>query len=100
MLTYPALLDVAAKALHPLGVSESFLVGRNETADVCVLDRACSRHHFRLVRRDGRYHVEPLNAVNPTYLNGQPVTEPATVEHGDFLQAGQTRFQFLLRPAG
>jgi pSer/pThr/pTyr-binding forkhead associated (FHA) protein len=70
MLQYPGLLDLATQKLHPLGVSESFLVGRNETADVCVFDRTCSRHHFRIVRRDGRYHVELLHSLNPTYHNG------------------------------
>jgi ABC-type multidrug transport system ATPase subunit/pSer/pThr/pTyr-binding forkhead associated (FHA) protein len=100
MLNYPALLDLATKKLHPLGVSESFLVGRSETADVCVLDQTCSRHHFRLVRRDGRFHVEPLNSTNPTHLNGRPVAKSEPVAHGAFLQAGQTRFQFLSGPAG
>jgi len=36
MLNYPAVLDLATQKLHPLGVSESFLVGWNETADVFV----------------------------------------------------------------
>jgi ABC-type multidrug transport system ATPase subunit/pSer/pThr/pTyr-binding forkhead associated (FHA) protein len=98
MVNYPALLDLATQSLYPLGVSESFLVGRNETADVCVLDRSCSRHHFRIVRRDGRHYVEPLSPRNPTYHNGQPVAHAEAVEHGSFLQAGQSSFQFLLRP--
>jgi ABC transport system ATP-binding/permease protein len=100
MGSYPALLDLQTKTLHSISVSESFLVGRNETADICVLDRSCSRHHFRIVRRDNHYYVERLNAVNPTYLNGQATTASTPLEHGAFLQAGQTRFQFLLRPAG
>lgn len=100
MQNYPALLDLATQTLHPIGVSESFLVGRNETADVCVLDVTCSRHHFRVIRRDGHYDVEPLNTLNPTYCDGRPVTQPTRMEHGAVLQAGQTRFQFLLKPAG
>ncbi len=100
MVHYPALFDLQTKTLHSLGVSESFLVGRNETADVCVLDQTCSRHHFRIVRREGRHFVEALNSVNPTYLDGRPVPGIETVDHGAFLQAGQTRFQFLLRPPG
>ncbi|HWG44796.1 MAG TPA: FHA domain-containing protein [Gemmataceae bacterium] len=98
MLTYPALLDLTTKKLHPVGGSESFLVGRNETADVCVFDPTCSRHHFRIVRREGRHHIEPLNSTNPTFHNGQPVTKSETIDHGALLQAGQTRFQFLIRP--
>jgi pSer/pThr/pTyr-binding forkhead associated (FHA) protein len=96
MVHFPALLDLATQRLHPLGVSASFLVGRNETADVCVFDPTCSRHHFRIVRRDGHHHVEPLSTRNPTYHNGRPVTVPEAVDHGSILQAGQTRFQFLL----
>src|ERR1700722_15439251 len=69
MNSYPALLDLATLKQHPLGASESFVVGRNETADLCVLDSACSRQHFRLVRRDGRYFVERLNVANPTFHN-------------------------------
>lgn len=57
MLKYPALFELATQTLHSLGVSESFLVGRNETADICVFDRTCSRHHFRIVRRDGCHYV-------------------------------------------
>jgi ABC-type multidrug transport system ATPase subunit len=99
MLSYPALLDLASDKLHPLGFSESFLVGRNETADVCVVDPTCSRHHFRLVLHNGGYHVEPLSPTNPTYLNGRRLVKVAVLEHGAFLQAGALRFQFLLRPA-
>ena len=100
MKNYPALLDLGTQKLHPLGVSESFLVGRNETADVCVLDVTCSRHHFRIVRHDGHYFVEPLTSASPTYFNGQPATKDEPLDHGAVLQAGQTRFQFLLKPAG
>jgi ABC-type multidrug transport system ATPase subunit len=100
MISYPALVHLETKTPHPLGVSESFLIGRNETADVCVFDRTCSRHHFRIVRHEGRYYAQPLNAANPTYLNGQPLRRPGLLEHGAIVQAGQTRFQFLLKAPG
>jgi ABC-type multidrug transport system ATPase subunit len=98
--SYPALFNPTTRALYPLRSAESFLVGRNETADVCVLDPTCSRHHFRIVRRDGRYHVEALAPGNPTYHDGQRVVERRPLEHGAVLQAGQVRFQFLLGPPG
>ena len=97
MKDYPALMDLAKQTLHPLGGSESFLVGRNETADIPVLDTTCSRHHFRIVFREGKHLVEPLNARNLTYHNGRPVTAAEPVAHESLIQAGQTRFQFLLR---
>jgi len=100
MQNYPALLDLTTQKPHAIGVSESFLVGRNDTADICVLDVTCSRHHFRIVRRDGQYFVEPLNSLNHTYCNGNAIAHATSLEHGDILQAGQTRFQFLQKPGG
>jgi ABC transport system ATP-binding/permease protein len=97
MNDYPALLDLTTRRLHPIGVSASFLVGRNETADVPLVDLSCSRHHFRIVKHANRYLVEPLTAQNPTYLNGRPATHREALEHGALVQAGNTRFQFLLR---
>src|ERR1700728_4690937 len=98
MVTYPALLDLLTQKLYGVGGYESFLVGRNESAELCLYDTTCSRHHFRIVRRDGRHYVEHLNSLNPTYRNNLPVTKPELMEHGDILQAGQARFQFFLRP--
>jgi ABC-type multidrug transport system ATPase subunit/ABC-type multidrug transport system permease subunit len=95
---YPALVDQATQTLYPLRSAESFLVGRNETADLCVLDPRCSRHHFRVVKVEGQYFVEPLAPHNPTFCNGRPVTKRQPLEHEAVLQAGQTCFQFLLRP--
>jgi ABC-type multidrug transport system ATPase subunit/pSer/pThr/pTyr-binding forkhead associated (FHA) protein len=100
MPNLPALLDLTTQKLYPLGNSESFIVGRNETANVCVLDQTCSRQHFRIIQRDGAYYVQALNALNPTYHNGRPIINQERIEHGAVLQAGQTRFQFLLQPGG
>jgi ABC-type multidrug transport system ATPase subunit len=97
-LSYPALLDEATQTLYPLRTASSFLVGRNETADLCVLDPTCSRHHFRILRVDGEYHVEPLAASNPTFCDGRPVNGRQPLEHEAVLQAGQSRFRFLARP--
>ncbi len=94
---YPALLDVATQSLYPLR-ADSFLVGRNETADVCVTDLTCSRHQFRIVRDAGAYFIEPLSARTPTYCNGQPVAGRQPLNHEALLQAGLMRFQFLLKP--
>ena len=97
MNDYPALLDLTTRRLHPIGVSASFLVGRNETADVPLVDLSCSRHHFRIVKYANRYLVEPLTAQNPTYLNGRPATHREALEHGALSRLGIRRFQFLLR---
>lgn len=100
MHEFPILVNLETQAQYPLGVSESFLVGRNETADVYVFDSTCSRHHFRIVRREGQYFVEPLSERNPTFLDNQRVAKCDPLDHGALLRAGRTRFQFLLRAPG
>lgn len=97
MEKYPALLDLTNQTLHPLGDADSFLVGRNDSAQLCVTDASCSRQHFRIVRRDGSPHLEPLNAVNLTYRNGQAAMAQEPLIHGDVIQAGKLRFRFLTR---
>lgn len=94
---YPALIDVATQTVHSLRGAESFLVGRNETADICVTDLTCSRHQFRIVRHEGRYFVEGLSPRNPTICNGKRVTARQPLEHEAQIQAGKLRFQFLVR---
>jgi ABC-type multidrug transport system ATPase subunit/pSer/pThr/pTyr-binding forkhead associated (FHA) protein len=95
--TYPALFDLAGKTTHPLRGRASFLVGRSETADLTVLDVTCSRQQFRIVRADGRYHVEPLSQTSPTYHNGQPISQRTPLAHEDRLDAGNGHFVYLAR---
>jgi len=102
MSRFPALYDSASKKLYPLRGFDSFLVGRNETANVVLQDRTCSRHHFRILHYQGRYYVEALSPTNATYCNDQPVpvTQPLMLQHEAVLQAGSARFRFLERAPG
>lgn len=102
MSRFPALYDPSNKKLYPLRGFDSFLVGRNETANVVLQDRSCSRHHFRILHYQGRYYVEALSPTNVTYCNDQPVpvTQPTLLQHEAILQAGSARFRFLERAPG
>ena len=100
MPSYPALRNPNTNEIHSIDHSVSFLVGRNETANVFVNDPTCSRHHFRIQKEDKIYYVEPLSPKNPTYYDGKPIEGRQPLKHGTFLQAGRTLFQFLLRPIG
>ncbi len=95
---YPALYDPAAKKLHSLLGAASFVVGRSETADLVLLDVTCSRQQFRVVRADGRHHVEPMSRTSPTLHNGQPIAGRTPLTHEDHLAAGESRFVFLTGP--
>ena len=97
MSKFPQLLIVETLALHAIG--DSLHVGRSLEAEVCVFDDTCSRQRFRIVRRDAGYFVEVLQTYNPTYHDGVAVADSIALAHGSVLQAGRSRFQFLLTPA-
>ena len=65
------------------------VLGRAQTANVCVLDSGVSRHHARLVRRRSSYALEDMGSANGTYVGGQLVDKRELVD-GDIIQLGPT----------
>jgi pSer/pThr/pTyr-binding forkhead associated (FHA) protein len=76
--------------------SEETLIGRNPTTDITLLDEGISREHALVLFEDAdcSYTVEDLQSTNGTKVNGKRVRS-ATLVHGDEIQIGRTRFQFL-----
>ena len=76
--------------------SEETLIGRNPTTDITLLDEGISREHALILLEevDCSYTVEDLQSTNGTKVNGKRVRS-ATLAHGDEIQIGRTRFQFL-----
>lgn len=75
------------------------LIGRGSDCDLRLFDPALSRHHCRLVWRDGRLLVEDLGSHNGTLVNGQKVTEPRVLAEGDSLWVGASVFAVRLHAA-
>jgi serine phosphatase RsbU (regulator of sigma subunit) len=73
------------------------ILGRQHDSAICLAGRAVSRHHARIVRKDGAYVIEDLDSSNGTYLNGQRLTplEPTPLTERDSLQIGP--YVFALR---
>ena len=65
------------------------VLGRAQTANVCVLDSGVSRHHARLVRGRSSYALEDMGSANGTYVGGQLVDKRELVD-GDIIQLGPT----------
>jgi pSer/pThr/pTyr-binding forkhead associated (FHA) protein len=76
--------------------SDETLIGRNPTTDITLLDEGISREHTMILfdGADGEYLIEDLQSTNGTKVNGKRVRS-ATLAHGDEIQIGHTRFQFL-----
>jgi ABC-type multidrug transport system ATPase subunit len=92
---FPVLYECSTEMRHSLRNVDCFLVGRNPTANLVLLDVSCSRQQFRIVRRSGQFVLEPLSATVPTRCNGQVANVPMVLRHETLIEAGASRFRFL-----
>jgi len=72
----------------PLETRPSLIVGRDPQADVPLQAPIVSWHHARLERVGQRHVLTDLNSTNGTFVNGQRVTHPHTLQEGDVVQIG------------
>ncbi|XYI02686.1 sigma 54-interacting transcriptional regulator [Sorangium sp. So ce1128] len=78
---------------YPVFESGSVL-GRDPSADVYVPTPTASRHHARIERRGGVWHLSDLGGRNGTIHNGEFVTE-AVLAHLDEIRIGSAIFKFV-----
>jgi hypothetical protein len=71
------------------GGDAELLVGRHPQCDIVLGDLTVSRHHARLVCRDGRWIVQDLDSTNGTAVNGVAVGR-CELRCGDQLSLGDT----------
>lgn len=73
-------------AIYP---GEQVLIGREETCDLCLPDPSVSRAHARVSRGEGdTLTLEDLHSTNGTAVNGERVTDRATLRIGDMVEVG------------
>jgi tetratricopeptide (TPR) repeat protein len=75
---------------------DEITIGRREDNLVHLPERNVSRHHARLVRRDGRLLLEDLRSANGTRVNGVRITEAVPLGEADLVQIGD--YGVALRP--
>jgi S-DNA-T family DNA segregation ATPase FtsK/SpoIIIE len=77
-------------ALSPAGVT----VGRDEECELSLLDDGVSRRHFTVTARpSGLYAtVTDLGSANGTWVEGERISEPAEIEPGAVVEAGDVAF--------
>src|ERR1700723_713431 len=69
-------------------------VGRVQGNDLMLPKGNVSKHHARLLYRDGRFIVTDLKSTNGTYVNGRKISQATIVREGDKIYVGD----FVLRP--
>jgi hypothetical protein len=65
----------------------NLVIGRDAACDVVLADESVSRHHARLVFRDGTWIIQDLNSKNGTIVNRERVGR-CQLQPGDRLQLG------------
>ena len=65
-----------------------FTVGRHSQTDLPIADGRLSREHLRLRRLGLIYTAEDAGSSNGSRLNGQQISGPAAISHGDILDLG------------
>lgn len=65
---------------------DNVIIGREEDCDIVLPSRQVSRNHARIRRSGGRHILEDLGSKNGTFVNGQELTEPYTLQDGDEIQ--------------
>ena len=76
--------------------SNETVVGRSSDADFRLVDLYVSRHHARIVRKNGKYQIVDLNSTHGTFINGQRVEDQA-LRDGDQVRLGRKELLFGTR---
>jgi len=78
---------------------DDMIIGREEDCDIVLPTRKVSRNHARIRRSGGRHILEDLGSKNGTFVNGQELIEPYTLQDGDEVQIALS-FKLLFVDAG
>ncbi len=74
---------------------DEVIIGRSSRAHLLLADRALSREHARLFRRDGAWFVEDLGSRNGTTCGGQRIEGARRLAEGDHLGLGGSTLAVL-----
>ncbi len=75
----------------PLPEGET-IIGRDHLAAIRIPSESVSRRHARLLVARGAATIEDLDSKNGTYLRGERIASPKTLEDGDSLRIGSATF--------
>ncbi len=72
-------------------------IGRTPHNDVVIPQVSFSKRQLRIIGHGGRYILTDLKSTNGTALNGQRLSAPAILTHGDLIQVGDTAMEYRER---
>jgi hypothetical protein len=85
-LTLTNLAEANMLSLHY--TKPEIILGREPGCDFPLDDQTVSSQHARLAYHQQQWWLEDLASTNGTFLNGEVVTVPVVITHGDELRLG------------
>lgn len=79
--------------IHPL-TQMITIVGRAPTCTIVLTDIHISMQHMQIETVLGEFILTDLESANGTVINGQLITSPYSLKHGDQISIGHTKFVF------
>ncbi len=92
------LVEHGSGETFPLGF-EPTSIGRHDDNEIILPDVQVSRHHAEIVMQGGRWVIADLGSANGTFVNGEKLTGPRVLNHGDLVRVGQTQFRVEIAAA-
>ncbi|HKP86614.1 MAG TPA: DUF3616 domain-containing protein [Blastocatellia bacterium] len=71
-------------------------MGKGPRNDIVIADPAVSAAHAMIISGEDSYTVKDLGSRNGTYVNGERITEPRALRHGDVIGLGLSKLTFRL----
>ena len=63
-------------------IENDCLLGRSPECDIVILDRAVSRRHVRIYKKEGRMYLQDQESTNGTYWNDTRISQMPLTEDG------------------
>ncbi len=82
-----------------LAVSGRVRIGRAPDNDLVLDDPASAAYHCRIAEHGGRLLAEPASTEHGVFVNGERVLLPTPLRPGDSIRVGATRFRIGAAPA-
>jgi pSer/pThr/pTyr-binding forkhead associated (FHA) protein len=70
------------------------VIGRTDENDIVINHRSISRHHAKIVRENGHYHIVDLQSANGVRVNGEEYGK-VELRKGDHIDLGHVRLRFV-----
>ncbi|HST23441.1 MAG TPA: DUF3616 domain-containing protein [Blastocatellia bacterium] len=71
-------------------------MGKGPRNDIVIADPAVSAAHAMIIAEADNYTIKDLGSRNGTFVNGERISEPRTLRHGDVIGLGLSKLTFRL----